>query len=519
MEENQAGKEKGSVPQPIVAELNHESRILSLGTELYPASQIGLPSRSEDGRDFSPVAEVGFAAPTGNTVTAVVVRETNAEGAMRFLLTGVDSTGALPVANGNWILLQQGEDVALGRNNRGLELWGHSVLADDTLSRNHGTLRVEADGTLAVTDSSQFGTVRVKGYEPADAKLAAVSNHEIVDAFEQQGFIKPAPRFAEQVRDPELQQLRGESRISHGFSDPNGNSSNVTSTEAAELLKLHKLLADTKATIESRIERQGSTDQLEKAKRTIAEFDDLAFIGKPELDEAVKGIADHWVHILRDPDATITAFIAPRQDMGGSFNYMLGRVLGAIKANEDLSEDVKTGLLGRIYHGRAFQPDMLRNPKARFMFLDDWAISERSLKNQVLSVTTGVSEADQAALLSRSEVNLAFAFPQQIEEGIALGDVAQPVRVLGYFKGRHNYFDREIRVTGTHASVDYGFEMPLRSLVTDVYGSTKADEILKLNGARMPSSWWQSQYGSRSRNIPQLLLYDSSRNYQSHRNK
>jgi len=203
--------------------------------------------------------------------------------------------------------------------------------------------------------------------------------------------------------------------------------------------------------------------------------------------------------------------------MGGSFDYIYKRVVNAIGAHSELGDEEKAGIKNRIRFSRKFSPEMLQDQDAKFVFLDDWSISERSLKNHSLSVLDKISQSDQAELLRRAEVNLVFAFPEQVENGIELGEVALPVPVKGYFRARHGYFDSKVHVTGTHASVDYGFEMPLRSLIEDTLGTSRAADLLKLGGAQMPSSWWRGTYGANP-NIPQLLLFDSQRSYASHRN-
>jgi hypothetical protein len=524
--------------------VGYETETFDLNSQVCRPEDVGIPSIFESGDTAHVAAIVTIDGAKGSVLHAAVVNMEQPDGTRFRVLWGMDQSqeGTLRARSGDdsWVHLVPNEPVVVGRKHATspgtIDIWGGRAPAD--VSRQHAAVAL-VDDKLSVAHLSQTTQTYTKvwgakgnnetdvstGYVVGSAEatstsdLEAASISETTKAFESGGYMKEAPRFIDQVNDPESERLRRGSTVRHNFADPNGNKTNVSSTEAGELAKLQKILSNTRSTIEARAATQGETEKLNELRKTLEEFDELAFIGKPELDEAVDGIAGYWADKLKaDPRTTITVLAATREDMGGSFDYMYKRVVNAISELGDVSDAEKADFASRIKFSRRFDPAMLQDPDAKFMFLDDWSISERSLKNHSLSILNNVSEGDQAALLNRSEVNLVFAFPEQIEEGIKLGEVAQPVAVKGYFKARHGYFDGNVHVTGTHASVDYGFEMPLRSLIADVHGTARASELLKLNGSQMPSSWWRGAYGSQPK-FQQLLLFDSQRSYASHRNR
>jgi|GEM_PF-3923247 len=499
--------------------LDHTSAILDLTQELYPSESIGL--LTEQNRTFTPVAEVNLQSIHGSYLRAVVIKEeTTPSGeavkTTRYILGGFDPREQLPVLNGGWKLLGEGV-TSLGRNPGSVDVWGNSALADVSLSRSHTTLKIEND-RLTVTDESQFGSTGVEGFvveeETDDSQIP-----EVVKNISERGFAELAPVFSEQLKDAETG-ARAKNLIRHNFTDPNGNTSTVSSEESEELMKLARELSNARSKLLLDSARSGNPET-EELLRLTDSFEDLTFIGKQELDEAVKGLADYWTSYLQaNPNATIQVLAAKREDMGGSFGYMYSRVLDAIKSSEQgrgsgETTPQTTNVSHRIRYGSQVDKALLADPTSKLVFLDDWAISERSLKNHALSVFDQIPESDRLGYLEKTEVNLVFGFPEQVSYGIELAD-GHNAPVKAYFQGRKKFSYTEANVTGAHASVDYGFEEPLRRIVQATSPGSVV-EILTPNGARKPSSWWQTNWGN-NKDTKTLFLFDLQRNYRSHRN-
>lgn len=190
--------------------------------------------------------------------------------------------------------------------------------------------------------------------------------------------------------------------------------------------------------------------------------DRLNYIGERELAEASEKIAESWKYYLeKDPKNTLCVpqEIIRTGDYEGkkSSEILFDRVMSFF--TEEEREKYKDRISTNI---TTLKPEDADTTKV--ILLDDWSISGVQLENGFGTVFRGAPKEYR----TRMEVNLIAATEKQLNKLTLQG---RSVPIHAYFKiqeapndaGRPNGLPM---ITGSHSSVDFGFEKPIQDMVT-----------------------------------------------------
>jgi hypothetical protein len=282
------------------------------------------------------------------------------------------------------------------------------------------------------------------------------------------GFVKPAPSFSDQIKLIEDHPDEACSRQNIITAKPTSivgpiskNRSALYFTERQGLLNLSYFLDVVTEQAENdpvdSISYAESQKNLEHA-RGIKE--ELAYLGKQEYDEACNGIAAAWRnYVIQSPDHIINVF-APNssgdESYCKSYEIVLQDIICAFnQLNQDDLEAITRLRLG---------PEIWQDTdKAKLIIVDDWAISGYTIRTNLQHAINAALRAGLPELADKAEVNLLMARGDYLYKGVEMwnpGGQVCPVR--GYFSaGAVSEESRGTPISGSHSSVDYNFESPL----------------------------------------------------------
>ncbi|NCU38083.1 hypothetical protein EOL96_03460 [Candidatus Saccharibacteria bacterium] len=199
-------------------------------------------------------------------------------------------------------------------------------------------------------------------------------------------------------------------------------------------------------------------------------IDNVTFIGEPEYEEATRGIATYWKHLLQaNPKIQLLVLKGSISTLEGSIKsdeYMFDRILTHF-SNEELKR----------YKGRLIvsADDLVSNEpqNIRTILLDDWTISGAQLRTAAADFIK-----DRPHLQSTIEIQLIAASKERIALGLEKIDIHDslpenqikeiPVLVRAYYLAHDSVHKADTYantrgsiITGAHSAVDYGFEMAI----------------------------------------------------------
>jgi len=214
--------------------------------------------------------------------------------------------------------------------------------------------------------------------------------------------------------------------------------------------------------------------------------ENLVYIGEKELEEAVRGIASHLLEEARRGVGVVVYYGHARSE-----RYVALRVMEELdELVEDLDEEVEVGIHGWGQKDNKEIRGYLREKKDDLLMavVDDYAISgvrTRGWVNRAIDLLFRAGYEKEEAL-GAIEANL-VAIP--VKKDSRLGEIdinGQDLtyKVRGYF-GVEEYRNKKgnwaifpgVSISGSHSSVDYGFEEPIR-LWRQYLGISKEDFIL-----------------------------------------
>ena len=288
----------------------------------------------------------------------------------------------------------------------------------------------------------------------------------IYDGLEYDHCVKQAPRLTDQLRDRsrrhDVISYVGGTQIAIGTSTYSSEfASKVRKTSELSALRAYKELLD----------KHDEAASAENGVSLTSLRDDITYIGKNEYKEAVKGIAAYWKALL-DRDSKQQIFICTQAIGSAHFvksdEYMIDRIVAQF-SDEELKR----------YKGRFTmnQADIMdSNPKdVRIVLVDDWTISGSQLRG---AASRFIRRFPQFA--GRIEIQLIAASRERISLGLeevtgkwsesggwSEDELTVPVRAY-YVAHAANSLDNSAKgvcITGSHSSVDFGFENVLSQLI------------------------------------------------------
>lgn len=270
------------------------------------------------------------------------------------------------------------------------------------------------------------------GTETDVAESISVDAAELI---ERRGYVRVAPRFADQAQDTKR---TNEFKYKHPY---RGTGS---MTEYAGLQELSTFLrSDPKPLFASMHEH-------------------LTFIGEKEYAEASEGLAAYWKrHLESGKDAQLCplALISSPEGKVKSDQYLLERILAHF-TDEELKR----------YRGQiVFDPKMLTSDprRVKVVMLDDWVISGSQMRSAGYSAMMSLS-GPARKYRDSLELNLITASRKRLsEQNFEIDDTKFKLPVRAYYMahdsngGPVEYTANSAYVSGTHSSTDYEFSNKL----------------------------------------------------------
>lgn len=300
-----------------------------------------------------------------------------------------------------------------------------------------------------------------------EATEAPIDGESAVDLFEQQGYVKDAPRFGEQLAD----ETRTEEFV---YTRANGRAGTMTEHDGlVQLDTLFSGIAEAVADMPASQRYNTRESLIHLVETQVGSMrDSLSFIGSKEYEEGVRGLAERWRAFLdENPDMQLCVVA----DVGKLDRY---KVRSQRKSDDKLREDILLTFTPEEleeYGGRIigsledvqYPPD-----KVKIVLLDDWSITGEQMRDSykmLLEADYELVSAAQAA--GNLEVNLLVAGEERLRNGIVLDEFRPEegvLPVLAYYRS-HNAPNAKLRtsghVTGIHSSVNWDFSKTLEGIV------------------------------------------------------
>jgi len=341
----------------------------------------------------------------------------------------------------------------LGQPQSAGELGGVALSGTVVIERG----RVESDGAQRLGGLALVGGLLKRFWsheEPADRGFSESTAVDAAECIERRGFVRIAPRFADQAQD---------TTRTNRFNYRHPYRGNGSMTEYEGLQELSDFLR--------RDPKPLHTSMLES----------LTFIGEKEYAEASEGLAAYWKRHLdsgKDAQLCVLALISDIESMVKSDQYLLERILAnlgilrrKVKSDQYLLERILEHFTDeelKRYKGQiVFDPRMLTSDPTRVkvILLDDWVISGSQMRTAGYCAMKSLEGAARRYLDSL-EINLITASRRRLrEQNFTVGNFKLPVKAY-YMAHDANggpvvYTENNAYVSGTHSSTDHEFSNKL----------------------------------------------------------
>lgn len=281
-------------------------------------------------------------------------------------------------------------------------------------------------------------------------------------------FAKEGPRFIDVLQD-----LEGRENPVQSFDRPSAKTDwrkPVRSfSEADGLIDLGKFLDKTMD-----LATQAGDEKVREETALFAQ--NLVFIGEKELREATAGIADHLVET-----ASLGVDCAIYVHNVRSERYIALRVMEEFDRLTDDRPELKRKVKITRMSDRAVELCLQNPDNSRLVVVDDFAVSGTRIRGAAEKAANGLveggmapekaAEITEACLVACPKRSNGTAYEILLKNGNQ-DSARYPLRVFSYFSAQE-YYNTEgkwavypgVSLTGTHSSVDYGFEEEVEQLV------------------------------------------------------
>lgn len=278
-------------------------------------------------------------------------------------------------------------------------------------------------------------------------------------------FVAEAPSFKDQINGPDRPApITYVSKTQMALGTETNGGKHKTLSESDSLGELYSFLVKA---------GRSKNNNLAETAQSIRE--NLTFIGKPEYDEATRGIADQWrKDLLENPDAQLCVItdqitkVTSGGDAVKSDAYLLDNIL------KNFSDEDFALFSDRLVTAPGDLTADVEN--VRVIMLDDWTISGSQMSMAARKVAD-----DYPKYADRLEVQLIAATEDRINKGF------QIMPVLGSFNDKPRYIALQVNayfkanaapkhvanfsgahITGAHCAVDYDFNNVMAVLAQDI---------------------------------------------------
>ena len=267
-----------------------------------------------------------------------------------------------------------------------------------------------------------------------------------------QSSIEPAPTFREQLAEVTAHpEAHSETITAKPFAvfDGDHQRTKVTFTEAEGLQNLRSFI--------DIVKQEAGADTGETGAKILAEAEQLeatlSLLRGKEYEIASDNLAAMWAeYVAQGPDYVINLFTRPQQgDVRKSYHEVTDGVYERF-----LQKVAGTPLADRI---RRDPETWIDNPNAKLVVADDWLISSHTLGKLMKEAVNNANRLGLPGLKQKAEGHTLITQAERL--GVRDSHAA------GFpYTVRTNYVaqDGPVALSGTKASADYGFEIPLERM-------------------------------------------------------
>lgn len=302
---------------------------------------------------------------------------------------------------------------------------------------------------------------RLMGVAAPVEQAEEISGREITQRLETQGYVRQAPKFADQLEDESREEVRFQFD-DQTFSDAPGDRGRhiFQTNESRGIRQLSGFLADFISKSARHLGKAGFAVNRDAAKSIR---NNLTYIGGKELDEGSSGIAQYWHdYLLQDETNTLCIVTASslgkerkERDRGGSDDFIRDKILESM---------AKAGAPASLADRIITNPRQLNGDpkKVKVVFVDDWVVSGAQMRKKIFDAQSLIDGRYHDTL----EVNTLTAPPHFISDGLTVGSASIPVRA--YYRAHKASAEAsegvKCHITGTHSTVNFGFSVQIERM-------------------------------------------------------
>ncbi|QQS17957.1 hypothetical protein IPL68_04875 [Candidatus Saccharibacteria bacterium] len=239
----------------------------------------------------------------------------------------------------------------------------------------------------------------------------------------------------------------------------------------------------------SRVQSTAEKDSGAKAETALGDArrfaSETVFMTKTEREDATRGLAAHYVKYLAGDSTHELLLFVPIRRHDHSQGFVSREIAAQIK-------NLDPTLAGRVHitsleEGDDTTEDLKKIPEknTKIGIFDDWSVTGNHLANALAHAAQSLDREGLARFKSALEVGLLVARDDQLQGGFdaIMQDVEAShglsgVPVVSYFKSPARQQYHGPMPTGSHASVDYGFEGRIQAMRDYLAEVTHVDERL-----------------------------------------
>lgn len=211
---------------------------------------------------------------------------------------------------------------------------------------------------------------------------------------------------------------------------------------------------------------------------------ETVFMTKSEREEAARGVGAHYTSFVQADERNTVMFFVPANRKDHSQGFVSREVADSIKSTPEIKDRIIVTSLEEkeqnVERLRRLDPNHVK-----IAVLDDWSVSGNHLASSVAHAAQSLQREGLEGFKKCLEVGLLIARDDQVEDGLTsiLQDVEstyglEPLSLVTYFTAPTRQHYHGPMPTGSHASVDYGFESRIQSMRDYLETATQESERL-----------------------------------------
>lgn len=293
---------------------------------------------------------------------------------------------------------------------------------------------------------------------------------DVANGMETLGFFKDAPRVLDMVgqdRDYELHQQPKNYGYIRGLEIGPDRSA---FTEATALSNLTGV-------IDQLVESVPEKD------REQAEYfrENMTYLGEAEFSEAAKGLAGYIMAFISENPGKVVSLPVPENRWEKSEGLVQKAVMQELE--QLLGENAGDFVRGNL---TSEELQALKAGDVQFFVLDDWSVSQSTMKGRIQNLQNqGVTYGERTPCVAEDNSNVEILLmairDDQLDDGVLRDFNGAPVAWKGYYRAPKPFGSVHSGPvpTGSHSSVDYGFEETIKLMADDALKSGSLESPLQ----------------------------------------